>query len=192
MTSLDDLRYRFVDRDHWRDLVYPPVAEMWGHAAQLAALEGCEVYAVCGTRLYSEQTTDYLKGRHTPGPNVTAEKPMGDTVTGAQAGESGHNFGICIDGSRDKDLGRRGLQPDEDATHYEPWGRAAKRVGLDTGFYWTGRKGDAGHVGLNLASRGLNLRLLRIVFERRGLTDQRGGLADVFHYLDGFGPWTAQ
>lgn len=184
MTPVNELCGRFLKEPDWA-LIYPPVVRLYRMAVEGAAQEGCEVYAVCGTRWYAEQTTDFLKGRETPGPNATAKRPLGDTVTGARAGESGHNFGICLDGSRDKALGRRGLQPDEDASHYEPYIRHARRVGLAA----VPRPGDAGHVGLNLDAKGVTLRMLRLEFEKRGFFDPKAGLAAVWALLERYGPW---
>lgn len=187
--SAPDLLTRFRVRD---DLLYKPFVALWAQAIERAAREGCEVYRVGGTREYKEQLTDYLKGRQTPGPNANPSKPLGDTVTGARPGESGHCFGICGDGTLDADVKKPGLQPDYDAAHYEPYARHARAVGLDAGFYWEKRKGDAAHVGLNIAAKKITLPMLKVIFERRGRTDMRAGLADVFQYLDKQGPWGTQ
>ncbi len=181
-----DLLTRFKVDD---SLLYRPFASLWALAIERAAREGCDVYRVGGTREYAEQQVDWLKGRLTVGPNATRDRPLGDTVTGARPGESGHCFGICGDGTKDKDNAKPGLQPDYDPLHYEPYGRNARQVGLDAGFYWEKRKGDAAHVGLNIASKKITLPMLKVIFERRGKTDMRAGLADTWMFLDRAGPW---
>ncbi|BBQ08178.1 M15 family metallopeptidase [Elizabethkingia sp. HX WHF] len=50
-----------------------------------------------GLRTNQEQTALYAQGRTTKGPNVSASKPLGGTVTNAKAGQSIHNYGLAVD-----------------------------------------------------------------------------------------------
>lgn len=190
--TVDDLCNRFAGpgKDVDWSLIYPPVQRLWRQGAQFCLAEGSHVYATCGTRSYDRQAIEFMKGRKSAGPYAGEPNypPLGLTVTRARAGESDHNFGIALDGTADKDLDKPGLQPDWDIKHYEPYARNMQRVGLKALYYSpTFREGP--HVALDIESRGLSRRLLRVEFEKRGKLDLRAGLADVWALLDHHGPW---
>jgi hypothetical protein len=197
-TPVDELCNRFVGKINpdtgevgvdW-NLVYPPMQRKYREALLFCQLEQAEFYATCGTRSYGGQTKLFLKGRRTPGPHAGEVNypALGLSVTKARAGESSHNFGIAIDSTRDGDLHRIGLQPDFNIAHYEVLARAGKRVGLHSLFYDPEFR-EGPHLELDLEAKGLTRNLLRIEFEKRGLFDTKAGLADVFLFLDRFGPW---
>lgn len=192
MITVDELCNRFAGpgRDVAWDRIYPPFARRYREALAFCVAEGAHFYATCGTRTYAQQTALFLKGWKTPGPHAGEPNypPLGLRVTRARAGESDHNFGIAIDSTRDKDLDKAGLQPDWNIENYEPLARNAKRVGLVSLFY-SAKFREGPHVALDLESKGLNRRLLRVEFERRGLFDVQAGLADVWRFLDRHGPW---
>ncbi len=193
--TVEDLVNRFAGpgKDLSWDLVYPPVQVLYRRAVEAAQkdpLGRADYYATCGTRTYQQQMALYLQGRNTPGPHAgEAHYPaLGLTVTKARPGESEHNFGIAIDSTRDSDISRLGLQPDWKLEDYEPLARHAKKQGLKS-LYYSAEFREGPHISLDLESRGLTVRLLRLEFERRGFFDPKGGLADVFTLLDRHGPW---
>jgi len=192
MISVDELCNRFAGptKDVDWALIYPPFHSLYRQALAACAAEGAAFYATCGTRTYAQQTELFLKGRKTPGPH--AGEPhfpaLGLTVTKARPGESTHNFGIAIDSTRDGDLTRAGLQPDWNIEHYEPLARNARKLRLHSLFY-SAEFREGPHVELDLEARGLTRHLLRIEFERRGITDLKAGLADAWALLDRHGPW---
>lgn len=193
--SVDELCNRFaID---WTK-IYPAVQRKYREALEICQREGAatgalapaDFYATCGTRSYQEQTALFLQGRRTPGPHAGgAHYPaLGLTFTKARAGESDHNFGLALDSTRDGDLVRAGLQPDWNIAHYEILARAGKQVGLHS-LYYDPEFREGPHLALDLEAKGLTRHLVRVEFERRGLYDPKAGLADVFAYLDRFGPW---
>ncbi len=151
--------------------VYPPFLGMYKGVLEATLREGAAFYAVSGYRSFDEQTALYLQGRQT----------SGQIVTQARAGYSAHNFGVAIDGTRDADLTRPGLQPTWKIEEYEPLAQHAKARGLDAGYWWKFR--DCPHVQLDLAAKHLTLNLLRIEYMRRR------SLPDVWAMLDAHGPW---
>ncbi len=192
---VDELCSRFAGPGKAVDwsLIYPPVQALYRKtldACQNDPLGRADYYATCGTRTYQQQTTLFLQGRYTPGPHAgEAHYPaLGLTVTKARPGESAHNFGIAIDSTRDSDLTRAGLQPDWKLEDYEPLARHAQKNGLKS-LYYDASFREGPHCQLDIESRGLTLRLLRIEFERRGLFDLKAGLADVWALLDRHGPY---
>ncbi len=189
---VDELCNRFAGpgKDVNYALIYPPVQVLYRKTLAACRAENADFYATCGTRTYKQQINLYLQGRTLPGPHAgEAHYPaLGLTVTKARPGESAHNFGIAIDSTRDLDLSRLGLQPDWKIDDYEILARNAKKNGLTALFYDPVLR-DGPHINLDIESRGLTLRLLRLEFERRGLLDLRLGLQDVFNLLDAHGPW---
>ncbi len=190
--GVDELCNRFAGPGkavQW-DLVYPPVQALYRAALAECKKEGADYYATCGTRTYQQQTALYLQGRNTPGPHAGEEHypEKGLTVTKSRPGESAHNFGIAVDSTRDADLTRAGLQPDWKLEDYEILARHAKKQGLHSLFY-SAEFREGPHCELDLESRGLTKRLLRMEFERRGFHDLKAGLADAWALLDRHGPW---
>lgn len=171
-------------------LVYPPLQAKYRVGLEACLKEGAHYYATCGTRTYKQQMDLYLQGRKTPGPHAgEANYPvLGLCVTKARPGQSDHNFGIALDSTRDSDTARAGLQPDYNIAHYEPLARNMKRVGLVPLFY-SAEFREGPHVALDIESRGISRRVLQLEFERRGLSNLKNGLLDVWSFLDRHGPW---
>lgn len=58
---------------------------------------GLNILVYSTLRGVTEQALLYKIGRTVKGANVSARKPMGDTVTNAEAGQSAHNYGLALD-----------------------------------------------------------------------------------------------
>lgn len=163
--------------------IYPPFLAMYRAVLDDCTREGADYPATCGIRWPSDQLTEYLKGRETPGPNATPERPLGDTVTRARPYGSFHQFGIAIDATRDKDA-RPGLQPSWDRADYALLATSAAKRGLRS---LGPTQQDWPHVELPIETRGLSLVLLRN--EMKSARDPQEGLRRAWALLDKHGPW---
>ena len=103
--------------------IYPPLLDKLHEISE--SLGSVDYYATSGFRSFHDQTILYAQGRTTPGPIVTQ----------AQAGYSGHQYGISVDFCRDSSTDQ-GLQPDWSKEAYEPLADAARTLGLEAGYYW--------------------------------------------------------
>lgn len=127
---------------------------------------GADYYAVSGYRTPAEQAKLYFQGR---------TDKSGPIVTGANAYQSAHNYGIAVDFCRDQHVDRNGLQPDYRPESYAILGEEAKNVGLEWGGKW--RFVDLPHVQWPGYVRWPELKPLRAIF-------QHGGLTDVFLHFE--------
>lgn len=93
---------------------------------------------------------------------------MGGIVTNARGGQSLHNLSIAIDFALDKDTLRDGLQPDWRLEAYRILAEEAKKLGLESGFWWTKIK-DGPHVELPLARHGLTTLGLQKIYRAGGI-----------------------
>lgn len=116
------------------DLLYPPFLEKVINVLARCRARGADYYIISGTRTWDEQQELYNQGRTKPGKIVTNARP----------GYSFHNFGLAVDCARDKDLDRKGLQPDWNLESYRILAEEVKEEGLDSGFYWKFK--DAPHI----------------------------------------------
>lgn len=148
-------------------VLYPRFAELIEQLVANCRARGADYWAICGERTWEEQAALYAQGRTKPGNIVTNAKP----------GSSSHNYAIAVDFCFDKDKTREGLQPDWSLEKYKILAEEAKKLGLDSGFYW--KFTDAPHVQLNLASVGLRISDLRNAYNA-------GGKKAVFHLLNKF------
>ena len=65
--------------------------------AQAAMPENVKVIVICGGRTFAESDALYAIGRTVMGEDPTPEKPMGEVVTDAKAGESFHDYDLAFD-----------------------------------------------------------------------------------------------
>jgi len=65
--------------------------------AQAAMPPNVQIIAIQGLRTFAESDYIYQIGRTVKGDNATPDKPMGDIVTKAAAGQSYHNYGLAWD-----------------------------------------------------------------------------------------------
>lgn len=147
-------------------VLYPPFADKIQTLVANCRARGADYWAISGERTWEEQAEIYAQGRSKPGKIVTNAKP----------GSSAHNFAIAVDFCFDKDTKREGLQPDWSTEKYEILAEEAKKLGLDSGFWWK-KFTDAPHVQLNISSVGLTLANLREAYHS-------GGKKAVFRLLD--------
>lgn len=148
-------------------VLYPRFAELVERLVANCRARGADYWAICGERTWEEQAALYAQGRTRPGNVVTNAKP----------GSSAHNYAIAVDLCFDKDKTREGLQPDWSLEKYQILAEEAKKLGLDSGFYWKFK--DAPHVQLNLSSVGLRIADLRDAYNS-------GGKRAVFQLLNKF------
>lgn len=127
-------------------------------------------YAICGERTFAEQDRLYAIGRTTGTP--------GHYVTKARAGYSLHNYGLACDFARDLDPQRIGLQPDWNDAHYVILAEEAKKLDLDSGYWWKSFK-DIPHVNLNIKKYGIKVQDLVEIYKK-------DGKVGVFAFLDKF------
>ncbi|HEY8928673.1 MAG TPA: M15 family metallopeptidase [Mucilaginibacter sp.] len=74
-----------------------PAIDAWAEA-QAAMPANTKIIVVQGLRSFAESDALYQLGRTVVNPDgKTAEKPMGDIVTKAKAGQSYHNYGLAFD-----------------------------------------------------------------------------------------------
>jgi peptidoglycan L-alanyl-D-glutamate endopeptidase CwlK len=76
---------------------FVPIAIAAWTEAQAAMPGNVKIIVIQGLRTFAESTQLYAIGRTVKGDNATPEKPMGDIVTKAQAGQSYHNYGLAFD-----------------------------------------------------------------------------------------------
>lgn len=151
--------------------LYPPF-----YKKVVAVLEACEkdghrYYITCGERTWAQQDALYAKGRR----GVAGE----GKVTNAKAGSSAHNYAIAVDGARDGDLAKAGLQPIWKSDAYKPFADTALKFGLDAGYYWKSLM-DGPHIQLDLKRHGITIAKLKEVYLKGG----KDGKAAVFKFLD--------
>lgn len=93
--------------------------------------QGIDVLITSTLRDNESQAALYAKGRTAIGINPRPEKPLGDTVTNARAGESFHNYGCAFDFVPLKD----GKAMWNDIQTFTKCGAIAESLGLE----WAGR-----------------------------------------------------
>lgn len=147
-------------------VLYPRFAELIQQLAANCRARGADYYAISGERTWEEQAKIWAQGRSTPGPIVTKSPP----------GTSYHNYAIAADFCFDKDKTREGLQPDWQFESYRILAEEARKLGLESGFWWT-KFPDAPHVQLPLSKVGLKLSDLRSAYNA-------GGKGAVFRLLN--------
>lgn len=101
--------------------------------------EGIDVLIYCTFRPGKEQAELYKIGRTVKGENVSAKKPMGDTVTNAPAGDSLHQYRVAWDAVPLK--GGKPMWGDKAA--YARMGTLAKGLGIEWAGDWKGFKETA-------------------------------------------------
>ena len=101
-----------------------------------------DVQVTAGHRSDAEQAALYAQGRTKPGPNATAARPLGDTVTNARSSStSAHGRGMAIDL-----VPRINGRPSwAEWSLFEQIGELAESQGLDWGGRWLSIK-DGPHV----------------------------------------------
>jgi hypothetical protein len=132
--NVDDLLKR-IDLS----VLYPPFALKIKQLHVNCRKRGVDYYAICGVRTFKEQGDLYAQGRSTPGQIVTRARP----------GRSAHNYGIAVDGCKDADGTKAGLQPGWDIEDYRVWAEEAVKLGLEAGYNWTSFK-EGPHVQMPL------------------------------------------
>jgi len=156
--------------------VYPPLL----HKLELVLAEcdsrGTEYWATSGWRSWEEQNRLYALGRTVKNVDASEERPLGGKVTNARGGQSFHNMGLAVDFAPDKDTQRDGLQPEWDLQKFRTLAEAARKHGLEAGFWWVNFK-DGPHVELPIKKYGLTLAQLARLHEQ-------GGLSGVWSFLD--------
>lgn len=167
-------------------LAYPPFLVLVSQALEDASRRGADMYGMCLYRSPSGQTTEYIKGRTAPGPFATPAKPLGVTVTRARAWYSWHQYGIALDGWRDGNPGKPGLQVTWDKEQYAVWAECAKARGLRC---LGPTQGDWPHVELPIEDHGVSLAVLRL--EAMSARDPIEGMHRAWAILDRHGPWRA-
>lgn len=151
--------------------LYPPFFRLATRALEAAAHAGEEYVVTSGVRSIEEQDALYAKGRTLP--------PIGKVVTQKAGGGSCHNYGIALDGCRDADVNKPGLQPDYTKAHYDVLGISAEGAGLEWGGRWEGLI-DCPHIQLPLRKHGLSTSVLLRVYRRGG----KHGMKAVWAQLD--------
>jgi peptidoglycan L-alanyl-D-glutamate endopeptidase CwlK len=144
-------------------VLYPSLVTLLDPLLTACRARGAEYWAISGERTFQQQDQLFSQGRSRPGKIVTR----------ARAGFSAHNYAIAVDFCRDGDVDRSDLQPEWDLEDYMILAEEARKLGLDSGFYW--RFTDAPHIQINLY--GLTLMDLRATY-------RKGGKARVFDLLD--------
>ena len=150
--------------DPWA--LYPPFLEKVIAVTQKLLDNKTKFYWTQGYRTYQEQDNLYAKGRTAPGGKVT----------NARGGYSAHNFCCAVDGTKDTDISKPGLQPSWVKSHYKELADAAEAEGLEAGFYWKNFF-DGPHIQLPLSKHGLSVSNLR-------KAHQKGGREAVYELLD--------
>lgn len=92
-----------------------------------------------GVRSFPRQTALFAQGRSVPGPGVSDARPMGYTVTDAQAGLSGHHYGVagdCAFVGDDPYLAKE--EPAMRNTLWDFFGKSVRDAGLTWGGTWGG------------------------------------------------------
>lgn len=79
-----------------KDLV-PVVAAKCAAFVSACKEQGIDILITSTLRDNESQAALYAQGRTSIGRNPRIEKPLGDTVTNAKAGESYHNYGCAFD-----------------------------------------------------------------------------------------------
>jgi len=167
-------------------LAYPPFLVLFRGALEDASRKGVDMYGMCLHRTPSQQMTEYLKGRQTPGPGATPANPLGSTVTKARPWFSYHQYGIAGDAWRDGNPGKPGLQVSWEPKDYAVWAECAKARGLRS---LGASIGDWPHVELPIEDHGLSLAVLRL--EALSARDPIEGMKRTWALLDKHGPWKA-
>ncbi len=166
--------------------MYQPFVGMYLGVLAACSADGADFWGTCGYRSPDQQTLEFLKGRETPGPGATPEKPLGSTVTRARAYGSFHQYGIAADSTRDSDRVKAGLQSSWKESDYAILEYHAEARGLRS---LGATQGDWVHLELPIEKRGLSLNQLRVVM--KGARTPEEGLRLVYALLDRAGPWVS-
>jgi peptidoglycan LD-endopeptidase CwlK len=113
---------------------------------QNCSLAGSDYFVISGLRSFQEQGDLYAQGR--------TVNPGSGVVTNAKPGFSAHNYGVAVDGCKDANMTRAGLQPDWNLADYQLWADKAREQGLEAGWYWTTFK-EGPHIQLPLKAHKL-------------------------------------
>lgn len=149
-------------------LIYPRFLSKYEQLLVNCYKRGALYYAISGTRTVKEQAELYAQGRTKPGKIVTNARP----------GTSAHNYGIAVDSCRDAEIQRAGLQPDWDMEDYKILAEEAKKLDLESAYFWTTFQ-EGPHVQLPLYKHGIKFDDLKKI-------EASGGLKEVWKYLDQF------
>lgn len=121
--------------------------------------EGIYFYATCGYRSFEEQDALYEKGRR----GISGE----GKVTNARGGSSAHQYRAAVDGCRDGDVVKAGLQPIWKTEEYRALADRAVEKGLEAGMFWKSIV-DAPHIQLPLQSKGVTIAKLKEIYLAEG------------------------
>lgn len=116
-----------------------------------------------GLRTIEQQDMLYALGRTVKNPDgVSAEKPLGITVTNAHGGQSWHNYGLAVDivfmpGGK--------WSWDYKNLPYEELGKMGIACGLEWGGSWQESKKDPPHFQI---ARGLLVARAKVLYEQGG------------------------
>jgi len=128
------------------DLV-PKVALIVEKFIEACREAGYEIIVTCTYRDDESQNALYAIGRTIKGECVTAQRPMGRTVTNAKGGESFHQYKVAIDivvlrhGKAVWDTSGDGIDDnpaDDETDNLELWQRVGA-IGESVGLTWAGR-----------------------------------------------------
>lgn len=139
--------------------LYQPFYERIYDVLDSLQKEGIYYYATCGYRTFEEQDALYQKGRR----GIAGE----GKVTNARAGSSAHQYKAALDGCRDGDVAKAGLQPVWKTEDYRPLADRAVEKGLEAGFNWKSLS-DAPHVQLPLTGKGITIAKLKEIYLAEG------------------------
>jgi peptidoglycan L-alanyl-D-glutamate endopeptidase CwlK len=132
-----------------------------------------------GVRSFERQAELYEQGRTTPGPNVSAEHPLGHEVTNAPPGYSEHHYGIAADScfsGKDPYLEiLAATDPVRAEFLWQEYGRLCREQGLTWGGDFKSLPADRPHAEINYG----NLRLSDLY-----RLYQQGGLPVVWARFD--------
>lgn len=160
-------------------LLYPPFVDL-----VLSALVECHdtlkvnYYLIDGLRDGNAQLANWIKGRKQLADGSWIIVDESRVVTYAMPWSSSHNYAIAVDACRDEHADRAGLQPSWRMPDYKIWADSCVKVGLEVGFYWkTFQEGP--HAQLPIKSKGISTQRLKLLYDR-------GGMPEVWNFLDGF------
>jgi peptidoglycan L-alanyl-D-glutamate endopeptidase CwlK len=132
-------------------------------------------------RTDAEQDELFAQGRTKPGPNAKPEKPLGDVVTWAKAGESYHNYGLAVDivlvvdkdGNGSFESASWDVKSDMDGDGISDWMEVIQiftKYGWTWGGNWNKPKYDAPHLEKTMGYSIMRLKELRaaLVLDENG------------------------
>jgi peptidoglycan L-alanyl-D-glutamate endopeptidase CwlK len=161
-------------------LLYPPFLKKIEELISNCQKLGMDYWVTSGVRTWAEQADIYAQGRTKPCPScVKTNSKCAHIISKAPPGYSAHNYGIAVDFAFDLDINKIGLQPSWDKSKYKALADEAKKLGLESGYFWKFQ--DVPHVQLPLDGNGITFKNLRAIYALNS-----GGMVAVWKYLDGF------